>query len=435
MAPLEPWEKVLVDNVAFSETVHGQIACVDCHNGVQSADKNEAHTDLVVSPSEYPEKYCGECHPNLIAHNESSLHTSQAGYWRTLEARSGVQNHPALQEMFGNHCASCHTSCGDCHVSQPTPVGGGFIDGHIFQRTPSMTRNCTACHGSRVGNEYMGKHEDIKADVHFRQGRMKCTDCHSGSEMHGSPQDCQSCHPGPEEVVVAPPDHRYDGVQSPRCESCHIPVTIGGDGITMHGQHAGDLSCQVCHSVSYTSCDGCHVALSDKTGKPFFTTGDSYLGFYIGRNTNKSYDRPYEYVTVRHIPIAPTSYEFYGDNLLPNFDEMPTWVYATPHNIQRNTPQTESCAGCHNNPEFFLTADKVYENELAANKDVIVESVPLSIAEILTDAAARPADHVKYTIAMCRSCHQVDGGFLKTPENHRGYAEDSCEICHAKPEL
>ena len=72
MAPLEPWEKVLVDNVAFSETVHGQIACVDCHNGVQSADKNEAHTDLVVSPSEYPEKYCGEC-KNRISCTKSVL--------------------------------------------------------------------------------------------------------------------------------------------------------------------------------------------------------------------------------------------------------------------------------------------------------------------------------------------------------------------------
>ena len=72
-----------------------------------------------------------------------------------------------------------------------------------------MTRNCTACHGSRVGNEYMGKHEDIKADVHFRQGRMQCVDCHDGKEMHGYPQDCETCHrpgtygvPAPEGAVA-----------------------------------------------------------------------------------------------------------------------------------------------------------------------------------------------------------------------------------------
>jgi hypothetical protein len=128
----------------------------------------------------------------------------------------------------------CHTSCGDCHISQPASVGGGFIDGHNFNKEPSMTRNCTACHGSRVGNEYMGKHEDIKADVHFRQGRMKCVDCHSGKEMHGYPQACDTCHAAPETGVVPPPEHRYDGIQSPSCESCHAAVTIGIDGIEMH---------------------------------------------------------------------------------------------------------------------------------------------------------------------------------------------------------
>ncbi len=29
-------------------------------------------------------------------------------------------------EMFGNHCDSCHATCGECHVSQPNLVGGGI---------------------------------------------------------------------------------------------------------------------------------------------------------------------------------------------------------------------------------------------------------------------------------------------------------------------
>ena len=42
-------------------TDHGQIACVDCHNGVQSPDKEIAHEGLIASPSSEPEKYCGDC--------------------------------------------------------------------------------------------------------------------------------------------------------------------------------------------------------------------------------------------------------------------------------------------------------------------------------------------------------------------------------------
>ena len=380
MAPLEPWEKVLVDGTNFGETVHGQIDCIDCHGGVQSSNKDEAHQNIIHNPSSDPGTYCGECHPDVVATNENSLHTNLAGYWTVLDARSVPEDHPALEEMFNNHCISCHATCGECHVSQPNLVGGGFINGHIFNETPSMTRNCTACHGSRVGNEYLGKHEDLKADVHFRKGRMKCTGCHASHEMHGQPQDCESCHPGVEDVALAPPEHRYDSVQSPRCESCHAPVTVGTDGIEMHDAHGGDLSCQVCHSVAYTSCDGCHVTISDQTGNPIFATQNSYLGFFIGRNPLKSYDRPYDFVTLRHVPVSETSYQFYGDDLLANYDALPTWVYTTPHNIQLETPQTESCDACHGNPELFLTADRVAPEELEANLPVIVDVIPAPIS-------------------------------------------------------
>jgi thiosulfate/3-mercaptopyruvate sulfurtransferase len=373
---LEPWEKVLVDGDQFLKTVHGQISCTTCHQGEQSPDKESAHTGLIAEPSEYAQDYCASCHTELVSVSENSLHRTLDGYWTVLEERGVPENHPAAQEMFGNHCASCHASCGDCHVSQPTSVGGGLLDGHVFQETPSMTRNCTACHGSRVGNEFLGKHEDLKADVHFRQGRMQCVDCHTSHEMHGQPSNCQECHIGPENAAVAPPDHRYAGIQSPSCESCHASVAAGNDGILMHEQHGSKLSCQVCHSISYTSCDGCHVSISAESGNPVFATEGSYLGFFIGKNPNPSYSRPYEYVPVRHVPISETSFQYYGEGLISDFYGRPTWTYATPHNIQRVTPQAEYCGACHGNPDIFLTADKVAEDELEANWMLIIDEVP-----------------------------------------------------------
>jgi hypothetical protein len=102
------------------------------------------------------------------------------------------------------------------------------------------------------------------------------------------------------------------------------------------------------------------------------------MGFYIGRNTLRSAERPYQYVTVRHVPIDPDSFSAYGDDLLINFLNRPTWSYATPHNTQLNTPQTATCKSCHENDDVFLTADKVVPGELGgANLDVIVESAPL----------------------------------------------------------
>ena len=358
MAPLEPWEKVLV-SLNWIDDPHAEATCVDCHGGVQAEDKEAAHAGLIPNPSSDPQALCGECHAETVATFPTSLHASLAGYWTVIDARSTPENHPALEEMFGNHCSSCHTTCGDCHISQPRSVGGGLLNGHVFEKTPPMTRTCTACHGSRVGAEYLGKHEGIPGDVHFRQERFNCMNCHSGESLHASPGESAT--------------HRYAGEQSPSCESCHAET---GQDVLQHMLHQDKLSCQVCHSVEYTSCDGCHVAISETTGNPFFKTEASYLGFFIGLNPIQNEFRPYEYVTLRHVPISPDSYAYYGEDLLPNFNTLPTWTYATPHNIQKITPQNEKCENCHGNPDVFLTADKVDPTELEANQSVIVPKPP-----------------------------------------------------------
>jgi hypothetical protein len=363
VAPLEPWEKVLV-STEFMDTVHGSQSCVDCHAGTQSPEKETAHAGLVANPSANSEK-CATCHADQGEHASASLHTSLAGYWTALDARSTPENHPKLEEAFANHCSSCHTTCGDCHISQPSSVGGGLLNGHVFEKTPPMTRTCTACHGSRIGADYLGKHEDIPGDVHFREGRMSCVACHPGNALHTTA-----------ETEAA---NRYSGEQSPVCTDCHPEVGAQGDEIQQHVQHKDQLSCQVCHSVEYTSCDGCHVSISEKTSQPIYKTEGDYLTFYIGLNPLQNESRPYKYVTVRHVPVSPDSFAYYGDNLLPNFNQLPTWTYTTPHNIQRKTPQNSACTKCHGNSELFLTADKVDPAELEANQSVIVPQPPAAL--------------------------------------------------------
>lgn len=364
MAPLEPWEKVLVSE-EFLNSTHGKMACTGCHQGNQSPDKEIAHKGMVIDPSVDLNGSCSTCHAQIATGYKNSLHQTLGGYWTALDARSAPESKPALETMYNNHCSSCHTTCGQCHVSQPNSVGGGFLTGHTFEKTPPMTRTCTACHGSRVGNEYLGKNEEIPGDVHFREQRMNCVTCHNAASMHSTPEDQAA--------------NRYSGPQNPKCESCHAQVGAIGDTVSQHALHKDKLSCQVCHSVSYTSCDGCHVAVSKETNLPFYKTDGSYLTFFIGKNALKSADRPYDYVTVRHIPESADNFVYYGDNLLTNFDKLPTWAYATPHNIQRNTPQTESCNSCHGNPKIFLTAEKVAPNELEANQPVIVDQIPVKM--------------------------------------------------------
>lgn len=380
MPPLEAWEKVWIDLTTYGDDFHAYIKCTACHGGNPDADDMEtAHEDLVLDPSVAPLSPCKSCHEDITVSGTNSLHNTLAGYDTALYERSSPEHYEALETMQSYHCDSCHATCGDCHISQPNSVGGGLLEGHAFVKTPPMSRTCTGCHGSRVKNEYFGLNEDIMGDVHLRQARMACTSCHTAEEMHGM---------GAAEGAV----HRYDGAENPSCVDCHAEQIGAQSGIPQHMVHRPDvLSCQACHSVSYTNCTNCHVDRSEND-VPFYTVEAHSLGFYLGRNPIQSADRPYKYVPVRHVPIDINSFSAYGGDLLTDFLARPTWTYATPHNIQRITPQNETCGSCHGNEAIFLTADKVAEAERGgANLSVIVEEIPPLFPGMATPEPTAPA--------------------------------------------
>lgn len=363
MPPLEVWEKVFVKDADFMESTHGKVGCVICHGGdSRNEDKELAHVALVSDPSE---GNCNTCHQDVAHANEISLHTTLTGFKTALEARGGdVSDGSPLATAMENHCQECHTSCGQCHVSRPDQSGGGLVSGHKFRETPSMQYNCTACHGSRVGDEYLGNNEGIPADVHWAQESMLCTECHTDM-LHGSGE-------------IA--DNRYQNTAAAKCEDCHEDVWTNTESNPQHEQHLSDLSCQVCHSVAYKNCYGCHVSI-DPQGLPCRTSEPSVMQFEIGNNPLRSSERPYEYVVLRHVPTCSGACDYYGEELLPDFNAVSTWKYATPHNIQLNTPQNESCDACHGNSELFLTEEDIRAEESEANKDVIVTEYPEKVGE------------------------------------------------------
>jgi hypothetical protein len=356
------WEKVLV-STEFAASTHGEIGCIACHGGQEGVlEKEDAHEGMVIDPSEGNAAVCAECHEETVETFPSSLHATQQGYFTAYARRGGMQEEQYF-EMFEARCAECHASCGQCHVSRPASVGGGLTHGHTFRREPSQTNQCTACHGSRVGDEFRGKNEGIPADVHYLGG-LNCMDCHTGMELHGD---------------GTTPDDRFANQAGPACLECHPDVLADDTDVTEHWLHGDQVACQVCHSVTYKNCYSCHVQL-DSQGLRY----PSELDFRIGRNPEVTAERPYEYVLLRHIPIAPDTFEPWGLEMA-EYTATPTWRMATPHNIQRNTPQTEDCGNCHDSLDLFLTADYLAElvdrglmvpEELEANEPVLITEIP-----------------------------------------------------------
>ncbi|MBD3275617.1 MAG: hypothetical protein GF372_09915 [Candidatus Marinimicrobia bacterium] len=390
MPQLAAWEKVFIDPEAFPEfheTSHGELACTDCHDGNgelvgENSQENmeTAHANLIHDPSspEVFDETCGFCHRDITENNKTSMHTNLWGEKNFVAERilPGDQGPfdafnslpPETHEGYEEDCGKCHTTCGQCHVSRPNSVEGGFVNNHMFQKRPDQSLNCTACHGSRVGEEYTSEGRSAQRDVHYIPGAMHCVDCHDATEMHGDGNK----YP-----------HRLANPLVPRCEDCHSGAEFDTAN-DYHDTHLGDMSCTVCHSQEYKSCNSCHVG--EGIVEP------SYIDFKIGLNPVPD-DREYKYVTVRHIPISRATYEGWGQEM-QDYTALPTWKYTVPHNIRRWTARTDTTGGkscaesCHiagqtdsESRSYFLLQDSLeaqfpadtYPGEIEANQPVVVD--------------------------------------------------------------
>ena len=332
-------------NSAFPETIHGRLGCVGCHGGRPDATgRRIAHQDL-----RDPNETCTDCHAKIVARHDSSLHKTLNGMTHALQLRTGQTEFGSLEPMWQADCATCHTTCGDCHISMPDAVGGGLIKGHEFLRRAPMEDSCALCHGSRAGGEYLGQFEGLDPDVHFEAG-MHCLDCHT-NDLHGDGRLYQS---------------RWQVEGRAQCTDCHDVASR--TGVPAHGDMHAEVACQVCHAQPYQNCFNCHTGEED--GLYFRRAGSKDMTLKVGRNTVEGY--PFGFVTLRHNPVARDSFDYFGPGLLPGFDAHPNWKTAAPHNIRRVTPQNRSCAACHENETLFLDQDDLLPDGPAANRDVIV---------------------------------------------------------------
>lgn len=369
----EPYDRVFMGGEGYEEfkaSGHYQVGCTGCHNGTdQTDDKKLAHSgNFLRHPSDKAEEKCGSCHNKIVENFKTSLHNG-TGQKRKVTLRSGVSGPLYFDQLpehqiegYNANCATCHGTCGNCHIVRPLAGGGGLAKGHKFTRTPDMVTVCVVCHSSRGGHAYLGVAAGTKPDVHFSSADFKCKACHTGDELHGDG-----------EYV----DQRYAYDKLPECEDCHSGLLHAN---TYHSIHLGDFNCQVCHSQDYNNCGSCHIH-GEGARIP------SYLGFKIAANPIPGIREDYKFTLVRRTLAAPDNWEKYGVPEYANFDKFPTYNYTTPHNLLRWTKRTtvgegQACfMSCHIrneggeliNKELYLFDEYLLDWEKNASSGIKVD--------------------------------------------------------------
>jgi len=405
---LEAWQKVIITGAngdQFLNSEHGPnypgtdrhpLTCQSCHGGARDYafdTMDEAHAGLIDDPSAVGQvaclnchldetwtTACDACHQEIVAASSNSLHTNLWGFKNAIEQRCaadfGSLGAP-VQAGFEASCASCHATCGQCHVSRPNTAGGGFpVTGaslsHRFVATPDQNQQCVACHVN-VGADFLGELPGNQADVHGEAGK-RCEFCHDAQEIHGDAQyagthyesrfevatmpRCEECHATLEANIA----HIHHAGANPDCGQCHH-----NEGSDCGACHRGGIAfafayplpvgqCQTCHAQPYQNCSNCHGL----TAAGGWDIDPPAVQFKIARNANPERSE-YDFVVVRHAPVAPETFAEWGLNL-PRYSDQPTWTYSAPHNIQRRTTQAnvagQNCyVACHNSasgPDGFL---------------------------------------------------------------------------------
>lgn len=369
----EPYDRVFMggDNFeAYKASGHYAVGCTGCHGGVDgTADKKHAHSGNFMShPSDDYINKCGTCHNEIAQNFTTSIHNG-TGQKRKVTIRSGLDGAHEFDQLpqhqiegYNANCATCHGTCGNCHVVRPKIAGGGLIKGHNFVREPSMLNVCVACHTSRGGHAYLGVAPGTQPDVHLDDHGMTCLDCHSGHELHGDGK---------------PVEQRYAYTELPECEDCH--TGLAGKNM-YHTMHYDDFNCQVCHSQDYNNCGSCHIH-GEGARIP------SYMDFKIAMNPIPDVKTEFKrFVLVRRTLAAPDNWDKYGVSDYANFDAFPTYNYTSPHNILRWTERTKvesgSCSSnCHIrkvdgqlvNKNLFLFKENLLDWEKGATTKITVD--------------------------------------------------------------
>ncbi len=249
----------------WSDSVHSEITCHDCHIPKLSSNIKQLYvylTDPPEKPRHRPElenSICVRCHnsePGAVSDDEKGN-----GHWQAVMAEAGHREHVGKQKI---QCIRCHST--SLHQFEPPEKICQECHKHTTLEESVMDQHCTSCHQFRAVER-----------EHLRPQRQDCLECHRWLQVsaeifpddgeHGSMHwECSECHKPHSKPLMGRADclqcHESQLEESPlhgpeahaECTSCHQPhgwqVNPETSCMMCHGnraEHADGIACNVCH--------------------------------------------------------------------------------------------------------------------------------------------------------------------------------------------
>ena len=307
---------------AYTKSVHGDMACVDCHDTIKEASHDTplpkvqcstCHADTgathafharlsLTSVPPGPDTSCAECHGT---HETMAVKGETFAFAPATQAESCGRCHEAATKDF---LASAHAIHGagtpDCLSCHNQPIARVAEGGSLVELKLAQARLCESCHVGNgegrsrraLGGKFVASFDQSVHGAALAGGdgnAANCVDCHGAHEMNRAAvsdakvnrihitETCAKCHEteaGEYKTSVHAVALLAGNTDSAGCTSCHGEHNIKLPSDPASPVHKSNLAQQVCAE--------CHASLRltqryGLSSDSFRTFSDSYHGLAV----------------------------------------------------------------------------------------------------------------------------------------------------------
>jgi len=241
-----PHESLFIATESFEESVHGALACTDCHDDIEELPHRKGRFGLVD---------CVTCHEQI--RDDRWAPADRAAWLRpqlpdvvTFTRDYVLSAHADTSVPNNAGCATCHTA----HYVFPSDDPRAST--HRLE-SPEM---CGACHQKSLERYWVSLH-GAALKRPWGSDSATCSDCHSSHKVTDLTQlpahrlvteRCGDCHAAERDGYMASPHGQlawHDNPDTPKCVDCHdshgiVPVAHPTSPVNTERQIE---TCRKCH--------------------------------------------------------------------------------------------------------------------------------------------------------------------------------------------